>query len=108
MRKRDQKYFNKGEERLTKEFDAVHYVKSIRNLNTLVASMLNDNEKLLIKYQKSNLIELESNESGSSDESNEDEIPRLFSNNNHKAKHKAEIDKFMVIIRFLYGFRRII
>jgi len=74
------KLFHKGERKFTKEFDAVHYAKSIRNLNTLVASMLDDNEKFMVKYQKSNLITLES--SDSSNGSDEDDIPKLYSKMN--------------------------
>jgi len=90
------KLFHKGERKFTKEFDAVHYAKSIRNLNTLVASMLDDNEKFMVKYQKSNLITLEGSNTESSVGSDEDEIPKLYSKMNRKTKHKIKIDEFMV------------
>ena len=90
------KIFNKGEDKFIQEFDAVHYAKSIRNLNTLMAAMLDDSEKFMVKYQKSSLISLESSESESSNESDENDIPKLYSNVNRKAKHKIKIDEFIV------------
>ena len=58
--------------------------------------MLDDNEKFMMKYQKSNLLTLESNESENSSECNEDEIPKLNSKMNRKTKHRILIDKFIV------------
>mmetsp|Transcript_7776 Transcript_7776/g.6873 ORF Transcript_7776/g.6873 Transcript_7776/m.6873 type:complete len:203 (+) Transcript_7776:1003-1611(+) len=50
------KLYKKGEEKFTKEFDAVYYAKSLRNLNTLVNSLLDDSEKFMINFQRRNAI----------------------------------------------------
>ena len=57
------KLYHKGEDKFIKEFDAVHFAKSIRNLNTLVEAMLGDNEKFMVKYQKCNVIAPDSDSS---------------------------------------------
>jgi len=50
--KRRLELYNRGEEKFAKEFDAVYYAKSLRNLNTLMVSMLDDSEKFMANYQK--------------------------------------------------------
>eukprot|EP00343_Euplotes_focardii_P001167 CAMPEP_0205800820 /NCGR_PEP_ID=MMETSP0205-20121125/2604_1 /ASSEMBLY_ACC=CAM_ASM_000278 /TAXON_ID=36767 /ORGANISM="Euplotes focardii, Strain TN1" /LENGTH=202 /DNA_ID=CAMNT_0053064541 /DNA_START=1333 /DNA_END=1938 /DNA_ORIENTATION=+ len=88
------KLYQKGEDKFTEEFDAIYYAKSIRNLNTLVSSLLDDSEKFMIRFQKCNTITLKS---GSDNDSNSDgnEAPKLFSKLGAKALHKIKIDEFM-------------
>jgi len=67
----------------------------MRNLNTLVTSMMDDSERVMINYQKCNVICLSSESEGSSsDGGGKDDIPKLF--NKDKITHQTEVDNFMV------------
>ena len=93
--------YEKGEEKFIKEFDAVQFAKSMRNLNTLVTSMMDDSERVMIKYQKCNVISLSSGDEGNgSDGIGKNEIPKLFTKN--KQSHKTGVDNFMVWSQWNY------
>ena len=64
--------------------------------------MMDDSERVMIKYQKCNVICLSSESEGSSsDGGGKDEIPKLFHKN--KLTHQTEVDNFMVIfVRLLF------
>lgn len=83
-----------GEDKFIKEFDAVYYANSMRNLNTLVSSLMDDSERFMITYQKSNCLSL-SQESGDSSDPGGFELPKIFQKK-RKKQHIARIDDFMV------------
>eukprot|EP00344_Euplotes_crassus_P004888 CAMPEP_0197014006 /NCGR_PEP_ID=MMETSP1380-20130617/68439_1 /TAXON_ID=5936 /ORGANISM="Euplotes crassus, Strain CT5" /LENGTH=129 /DNA_ID=CAMNT_0042438655 /DNA_START=731 /DNA_END=1117 /DNA_ORIENTATION=- len=67
----------------------------MRNLNTLVTSMMDDSEKVMITYQKQNDIPAESDETSENQDENFDDVPKMFSNKMLKEKHIQKIDLFM-------------
>ena len=91
------KLLKKGEDKYVKEFDAVYFAKSLRNLKMLVASLMDDSERFLSNYQHFNAIKLGSY-SNSSDSSNTptSKIPKLLSSKKKRFKHEKWIDNFMV------------
>ncbi|CAI2386634.1 unnamed protein product [Moneuplotes crassus] len=93
--KRRYELFEKGEKKFIKEFDAVYYARNMRNLNTLVTSMMDDSEKVMITYQKQNAIPAESDETSENQDENFDDVPKMFSNKMLKEKHIQKIDLFM-------------
>ena len=88
--------YDKGETKFIKEFDAVYYARSIRNLTTLVTSMIDENERFMIAYQKCHSIPLDSDTTSSFSDENYDGIPKVFSKEKKKLQHKAKVDDFMV------------
>ena len=95
--------YDKGETKFTKEFDAVYYARSIRNLTTLVSSMIDEKERFLITYQKANAISLDSSTSSSNSDKNYDGVPKLFAKDKKKMKHKKKVDEFMVnLITYIF------
>ena len=57
--------------------------------------MMDDSERVMIKYQKCNVICPSSESEGSSsDGGGKGDIPKLF--NKNKFSHKIEVDNFMV------------
>ncbi|CAI2386664.1 unnamed protein product [Moneuplotes crassus] len=93
--KRRYELFEKGEKKFIKEFDAVYYARNMRNLNTLVTSMMDDSEKVMITYQKQNAIPAESDETSENEDENFDDVPKMFSSKILKQKHIEKIDFFM-------------
>ena len=92
--------YEKGEEKFIKDFDAVDYADNMRNLKALLTSLMDDSEKLMVKYQKSKVISLTS-ENSSSEESDgggksSEEIPKLFSSKTRRLMHLAKLEKLMV------------
>lgn len=94
------KLFDKGETKFIKEFDAMHYARTMRNLATLVTSMIDENEQFMIKYQKSNALSLLSDTTSSFSDDNFESIPKAFARKNRKKIHKAKIHDFMVRFKF--------
>ena len=89
------RFYDKGEQKFIKEFDALTFAKSIRNLNNLVEAMLDDDEKIMVKYQKVNVITPES-DSEVEDKEGKEEVPKLFSQKQNKEVHTLRITTFMV------------
>ena len=89
------RFYDKGEQKFIKEFDALTFAKSIRNLNNLVEAMLDDDEKIMVKYQKVNVITPES-DSEHEDKQGKEEVPKLFSQKQNKEVHTLRISTFMV------------
>ncbi|CAI2385439.1 unnamed protein product [Moneuplotes crassus] len=87
--------YDKGESKLAKELDAVHFVKSFRNLSTLVASVVDDRERLMIAYQKCHLLSLQSDTSNSCSDENFDSIPKMFAKASTKELHQIKVENFM-------------
>lgn len=97
--------YKEGENKLTEELDAVQFIKSIRNLTTLVSSLLDDSEKTMVQYQKSHVLEIDKE---IEEETPQERKPNLFSKLAEKLIHKSEIEVFMVKIIQYNEIRRII
>ncbi|TNV84898.1 hypothetical protein FGO68_gene5339 [Halteria grandinella] len=69
LSKNDKQHFlyNKGNEKLERELDVVNLVKSIRQLRLMAQVLLSQNERILLKFQRQNMIELTSSSSDSDD-----------------------------------------
>jgi len=68
----------------------------MRNLKTLVASLMDDSERFLVKYQSVNAIELfSSSESSGGEEQAYKRIPKLLAGRVSKQNHEQTIDEFM-------------
>jgi hypothetical protein len=78
------------------EFDAINYVKSIRNLKMMVSSMMDDSERYLVRYQKTHVLDYDSDKSESEDGETFKDIPGMFAKPHEKEKHKMEVTEFMV------------
>ncbi|CAI2382433.1 unnamed protein product [Moneuplotes crassus] len=88
------KLYEKGEAKFLNEFDAVYYARCMRNLNTLVGSLMDDSERFMITYQKTNCISADGEtESGYSDD-NYDGVPKMFAKAK-KRQHQVKVDDFM-------------
>ena len=87
----------KGEDMYIKEFDAVYFAWSLKNLKMLVASLMDDSERFLSTYQHFNAITLasDSNSSNSSDDPYK-KIPKLLSSRLKRFKHEKWVDDFFV------------
>ena len=94
--RKKQEIYEKGETKFIKEFDAVYYARCMRNMNTLVTSMMDESERFMITYQKCNSISLYSDTTSSHSDENYDGVPKLYSNEKKKLRHKAKVDDFMV------------
>ena len=90
------KLLKKGEDKYIKEFDAVYFARSLRNLKMLVASLMDDSERFLSTYQHFNTIKLGLDSNGNSSSDSHSRIPKLLSSKNCRLKHEKWIDDFMV------------
>jgi hypothetical protein len=59
--------FEKAETKLKNELDVVRIVKSMRKLKALTQAILSQKHRLLLKFQRSNLVETSSSSSDSDD-----------------------------------------
>lgn len=58
-------YYHKGNEMLERELDVVNLVKSIRQLRLVAQVLLGPSERMLLKFQRQNMIESTSSSSDS-------------------------------------------
>ena len=54
--------YNKGVEKFEREMDLVSFIKTLRRVEMLTNSYLNPSQKMLERYQYSNVINLEKDE----------------------------------------------
>ncbi|CAI2374574.1 unnamed protein product [Moneuplotes crassus] len=87
------KLFEIAEQKYVRELDAVEFSKNMRNLNTLVASLLDKKEQLLVQHQKSNVLILD--ESVESEEKSITDVPKLFSKSPLIDNYAKRTDKLM-------------
>lgn len=73
-------YFDKAEEKLQEELDVVTLLKSNRKLNLLTQVLLKQQHRMLLRFQRKNLIETSSS-SSDSDHNNLDTV-KLMENKN--------------------------
>ncbi len=73
--------YNKGTKKLEHELDVVNLVREIRELRLMSQVLLGPNERMLLKFQRRNLIELASS-SSDSDHHNHDTLKLLNGKNN--------------------------
>jgi hypothetical protein len=71
--------YEKGVKKLEKELDIVNLVRSIRQLKLMASVLIGPSERLLLKFQKKNMIETQSS-SEDSDHHKHDTIKLLNSN----------------------------
>ncbi|CDW91161.1 UNKNOWN [Stylonychia lemnae] len=72
--------FDKGQEKLLEELDCVTLLKSIRTLKLFQQVFLNENQKLLMKFQRKMLIDSDST-SSDSDRNDQDNLKLIESKN---------------------------
>jgi len=58
-------YYQKGENKLINELDVVTLLKSIRNLNLLTNTLLSQKQRMLMRFQKKNIIQTDSSSADS-------------------------------------------
>lgn len=89
------KYYEYGENKYMKEFDAAYYAKSIRRLEMLVNTFMDDSERYLVNYQKNNTISLHSDYTATSDSDDEfKKAPKMISKKTKKELHSQRIEEF--------------
>jgi hypothetical protein len=76
----DHYLFEKAEQKFRNELDVVRIVKTLRRYKMLAQAMLSQKHRLLLKFQRANLIETSSS-SSDSDDNMYDEL-KLVENNN--------------------------
>jgi hypothetical protein len=72
--------FAKAEDKFMKELDAIRIVKTLRKFKMLAQAMLSQKHRIVLKFQRQNLIETSSS-SSDSDDNNYDSL-RLMENPN--------------------------
>ena len=75
---RRQVLYHKGEEKLERELDVVNLLRSIRQLRLMAQVLLGPQERMLLKFQRKNVIETTSS-SSDSDHYKEDTVKLLNS-----------------------------
>ncbi|CAI2381127.1 unnamed protein product [Moneuplotes crassus] len=93
--KRRNKLFSKGADKFINEFDAVHFAKSMREVKTLLASIMDEDERFMIPFQKCNSIPMNTDSEESSEEDAYKEVPKLFARSNETMLHISRVDDFM-------------
>ena len=84
----------KGIDKFSQEIDLVYHIKSLRQLQTLMSSLMNFNDKYLSVYQHQNTLKLSDCNLCQNDASDEDSIPRLISSKDKISDFKQEVDGF--------------
>jgi hypothetical protein len=90
--------FKKGEAKLMKEFDAIYFAKSMRNLNMIIASMMDDSERFMASYQKVNALNFDGDMTDSHSDDVGQDIPKMFEKSTDKEQHTKKISEFMVSV----------
>ena len=88
--------FKKGEAKFMKEFDAIYFAKSIRNLKMIIVSMMDDSERFIASYQKVNALDFDGNKTDSHSDDICQDIPKMFGKPIDKEQHTKKISEFMV------------
>ena len=57
----------KCEDKMTQELDVVNMLKGLRRTNNVILNVLSKNQKSMLKYQKTNILDSQSESSSSSD-----------------------------------------
>ncbi len=60
----------KCEDKMTQELDVVNMLKGLRRTNNVILNVLSKNQKSMLKYQKTNILDSQSESSSSSDSGN--------------------------------------
>ena len=89
--------YEKGVDKYIKEFDAVYYAKSLRNLRMLVSSLMDHNERFMAAYQHCNSISLlkSDTESESENEAVQDMPDYLQKKEEYQKEHRSNIKAFL-------------
>jgi len=93
----------KGEQKYMKEFDAEYFARTMRKVNVLIATTMDDKKRFLTNFQQFNVIWPDDNISSSSDDEREDQydkqfkkVPKLNDKRKKIAKYENKVDEFMV------------
>jgi hypothetical protein len=70
-------YFKEGEDKLFDELDVINLLKSMRRIKLLTQTLLTQTQKMVLKFQRKNIIESNSS-SGDSDTNNKFEMMNLM------------------------------
>jgi hypothetical protein len=79
-----------------KEFDAIYFAKSIRNLKMIIVSMMDDSERFIASYQKVNALDFDGDMTDSHSDDVYEDIPKMFDKPTDKEQHTKKISEFMV------------
>jgi hypothetical protein len=100
------KLFKRGEDKFINEFDAEHFVSTIRKVHILLNSMMDENQRFLCNYQQNNTLDIKKpdNPTKSSSSIPSDNgfheastiAPKLTAKDLSKSFHEAKISDFMV------------
>ena len=88
--------FKKGEDKFTKEFDAVDFARTQRKLKMLIHWLMDKSERFLSVYQKSNAISLSSESENQSDDPDYTKIPKMLASEQEKQDHVLAVNCFFV------------
>lgn len=89
--------YAKGEDKFTREFDAVEFARNQRRLKMLVDSLIGEHDKFLAVYQQANAIAAyRSSEGSESEDSGYAKVPPLLSQAASKVAHFQLVENFMV------------
>ena len=73
--------FNEGEDKLFDELDVISILKSIRRVKLLTQSLLTQQQKTILRFQRKNIIE-SSSSSGDSDSNNKLDLMNMMESKN--------------------------
>lgn len=97
-----QRLYTRGQEKLEREIDVVNLIRSIRQLRLMSEVLLGPSERMLLKFQRKNLIETEPSSSDSDNQQN-DSIKTL--NSKHGLVQLRTLIKINRILKFFYLFK---
>ncbi|CAI2379631.1 unnamed protein product [Moneuplotes crassus] len=86
-------FYQQGEQKFIKKFDAVNFVQSLRNLKALTNSLFNEKEIFMVKYQRSNA--LVANENSEKHENKKKGMPKIFTSIVEKALYNMKVKRIM-------------
>ncbi|CAI2374751.1 unnamed protein product [Moneuplotes crassus] len=87
------KYYRKGKKKYAHEFDAIKFSKNMRILDTLVNSLLDDNQTFMAVNQKLNVLTIDDSDTPGKEDNDKD--PTLFTKHTEKKSYYSKIDRFI-------------
>jgi len=82
-----------------KEFDAEYFARTMRKVEMILASTMDDSEHFLVNYQQSNAIKFDEDSSSDSDEDPRKHfrnIPNVKSKKAKQENHLEKVNEFVV------------
>ena len=93
--------FNEGEDKLFDELDVISILKSIRRVKLLTQSLLTQQQKTILRFQRKNIIE-SSSSSGDSDSNNKLDLMNMMESKNPMVR-LASFAKIKTVIQSYKG-----